>query len=201
MEITRVRGIVGYRKLELRAESRAVRKQNPATRLDLSAIAKGYAVDRVALFLEAAGIGNYLVEIGGELRGSGVNDRDTAWRVAIEIPQLPGGVQAMVNLQDMSIATSGDYRNYITINGQKFSHTIDPRTGHPVKHQLASVSVLDTDTMTADALATALMVMGPEHGFSFARDNGLAVYMLVRDGGELTEKISTKFSQYLEIID
>ncbi len=199
--LRRTRERVGPENLVLRDKPMAARKRHPGTRLDLSAIAKGYAVDKVAEYLNSAGIHNFLVEIGGELRASGVNDRGSAWRVAIEIPRPSGGVQALVNLQDMAIATSGDYRNYISIDDQQFSHSIDPRTGRPVTHQLASVTVLEKDAMTADAMATALVIMGPEEGFAYAVENDMAVYILVRNGSEMAEKITTNFSQYLEIID
>ena len=200
-EVRTALALVGFAGLELRNSPRSARKAYPGMRLDLSAIAKGYAVDQVSAFLDDVGIENYLVEIGGELRASGTTGQGGPWRVAVDIPTPSGGIQAIMKLQDISIATSGDYRDYLMIDGQRYSHTLNPVTGRPVAQALSSVTVLASDTMTADALATALIVMGPVDGFSYAVENDMAVYMLLRDGQRTTEKISTKFSQYLEIID
>jgi thiamine biosynthesis lipoprotein len=201
MAVKRALERVGFAGLELRASPRSARKAHPGMRVDLSAIAKGYAVDQVAAYLDVIGIENYLVEIGGELRASGTTEHGSPWRVAIEVPRPSGGVEAVVKMQDISIATSGDYRNFQMIDGQRFSHTLDPVTGWPVAHDLASVSVLAPDAMTADALATALTVMGPTKGFAYAVENDIPVYMLIRNGQETTEKISIKFSQYLDLMD
>ena len=144
--------------------------------LDLSAIAKGYAVDQVSRALEQK-VSHYWVEVGGEVRVKGKNAEGQAWRVGIERPAGEGkrGVYKILNLSDMSVATSGDYRNrYVDQNGKVRSHTIDPSTGKPITHLLASVSVLHEDCMYADAWATALNVLGPKKGLELANQLGIA---------------------------
>lgn len=168
-------------------------------RVDLSAIAKGYAVDRVAQTLEQAGHLSYMVEVGGEIRvgqakpASQPQGEGSPWRIAVERPTQEGGVFQVVPMTQAAMATSGDYRNFFTVDGQRFSHTIDPKTGRPVEHTLASVSVLHSSCMMADAYATALSVMGPEQGMAFAEQQGLAVLMLVRDGEQLQALRSSNF--------
>ena len=163
-----------------------LRKAIPGLQVDLSAIAKGYAVDRVHRALVDAGHGDVMVEIGGEVRVSGASPRGSAWRIGVERPsdQLRQA-QALVSLKDEAMATSGDYRNFYETGGQRRSHTIDPRTGRPVQHDLAGVSVIADDCMTADAWATALNVLGPERGPELAAAQGLAAYFLVRDDGQV----------------
>ncbi len=161
--------------------------------LDLSAIAKGYGVDQVARYLDRQGFHNYLVEVGGELRLKGHKPDGSAWRIAIEKPSTTGQVvQEVLAVTDVSVATSGGYRNYFEADGQRFSHTINPLSGRPITHKLASVTVLHPSCATADAMATTLMVMGPEKGLEFARDQGLAVYMLVKADGEGFDVIQTE---------
>ena len=173
----------GYGKLEVRLSPPALRKSEPDLYVDLSAIAKGYGVDRVAALLDAAGIENYLVEIGGELRARGLNFRRKPWRIAVERPDPAGRtVQQVVALGDAAMATSGDYRNFFESGGTRYSHTIDPATGRPVTHDLASVTVVGADAMHADALATALLVMGPDRGLQFAQASGLAALFISRTG-------------------
>lgn len=176
----------GYRHLEIDLENLTVRKANPLLRCDLSAIAKGYAVDRVARRLEDLGFDDFMVEIGGEVRTSGVNADGLVWRIGVERPQADrSGVWGAVELADAAMATSGDYRNYYERDGIRISHTIDARNGRPVTHKLASVTVIHPSCMTADALATALSVLGPEEGRAVVEREGLAVLFLIRteDGG------------------
>ena len=171
----------GYGKLHVRLSPPALRKSDPDLYVDLSAIAKGYGVDRVAALLDAAGIENYLVEIGGELRARGLNVRREPWRIAVERPDPAGRtVQQVVALTDAAMATSGDYRNFFEAGGTRYSHTIDPATGRPVTHDLASVTVVGADAMHADAHATALLVMGVDRGQTFARTSGLAALFISR---------------------
>lgn len=159
----------------------SIRKNAPMVQIDLSAIAKGYAVDRVAALLEDRGFGNFLVEIGGEIRASGTNADGDAWRVAIEAPDLARrGSYAVVELTDIGVATSGDYRNYFERDGRRFAHIIDPRTGRPATGNVASVTVLASSAMLADAYATALLVMGRDEALALATWESLAVLMLVR---------------------
>lgn len=168
-------------------------KKDKGIYLDLSAIAKGYGVDQVARYLDRQGFHNYLVEVGGELRLKGHKPDGSTWRIAIEKPSTSGQVvQEVLAVTNVSVATSGGYRNYFEADGQRFSHTINPLTGRPITHKLASVTVLHPSCATADAMATALMVMGPEKGLEFARGQGLAVYMLVKADGEGFDVIQTE---------
>lgn len=176
-------------------------KKDKAVYLDLSAIAKGFGVDQVARYLNQQGFRSYLVEVGGELRLKGHKPDGSAWRIAIEKPSSGGQVvQQVLALTDIAVATSGGYRNYFEADGQRFSHTIDPATGMPITHKLASVTVLHHSSATADALATTLMVMGPEQGLAFARTEGLAVYMLVKAEGDGFEVVQTEpFKQLADL--
>ncbi len=176
----------GYQRLEVDAAQHTLRKDRDAIRCDLSAIAKGYAVDRVTHELSRLGLHDFMVEIGGEVRTAGSNMGGGAWRIGIERPEKgPGGLWSAVALRDTAMATSGDYRNYYERDGVRISHTIDPRTGYPITHKLASVSVIHPNCMTADALATALSVLGPEDGRQLVEREGLAALFLIRtaDGG------------------
>ncbi len=168
---------------------RGVAKSRDGLRVDLSGIAKGHAVDLVAERLEAAGFDSYLIDVGGELKAKGRKADGAIWRVGIERP-VPGErqVQRVVNLEGGAIATSGDYRNFFERGGRRYSHTIDPRTGRPVEHTLASVSVIADSAMTADALSTALMVMGPVEGLALAESLGLPALFLLRSGGDIVER-------------
>ena len=153
---------------ELDADSLAIRKLKPAF-IDLSAVAKGYGADKLAELLRARGYRNYMVEIGGELRVSGKNTRGQLWRLAIEKPvPIPGEVFQAISVTDAGVATSGDYRNYFEIEGSRYSHTIDPLTGSPVKHNLVSVTVVASSSAAADAWATALNVLGGCKGLALA---------------------------------
>jgi len=156
---------VGWQKV--RVEEGSLIKANPAVQLDLSAIAKGYGVDAVAEVIRSFGIKNFLVEIGGEIVVSGLNPDRKPWRVGIESPAGTGIFQTL-ELSDGAMATSGDYRNFRTReDGSRFSHIIDPKTGRPAETDVASVSVLANSCMDADAVATALFVMGSETGMEW----------------------------------
>ncbi len=172
---------IGYQSLQTRQQPAAIRKQKPELSIDLSAIAKGYAVDAIGILLEKRGIKRYLVEIGGEIRVRGKNKQNQAWRIAIEKPTtLARSVQQGVLLKDGAIATSGDYRNYYEKEGKRYSHTINPKTGYPITHKLASVTILNKSAMVADAQATAIMVLGEKQGKVYALQQGLMVYMIIR---------------------
>ncbi len=178
----------GYEKLSVRRSPPGIRKAK-GMYIDLSAIAKGYAVDRVAGYLGSLGLANYLVEIGGDLKANGHNADGMPWAIAIEKPAPEGRmVQQVVHITGQAMATSGDYRNYYEHNGQRFSHTIDPRTGLPVSHSLASVTVWSATAMDADAMATALMVLGPEAGYELAHRRKLGAYFIVRTKNGFAEK-------------
>ncbi len=170
-DIDALRQYIGMDKIALK-RNRVV-KSNPNTVVNGNAIAKGYSSDIVAEFLEQKGIINYLVEIGGEIRIKGRNSSGEIWRIGIDKPvdgnHIPGQeMQVILQITDKAIATSGNYRQfYIDENGQKVSHTIDPKTGYPVKHNLLSTTVIAKDAMSADAIATAFMVMGVEKAFDY----------------------------------
>ena len=171
---------VGWRKVELDAAAGVLRKTAPDLGIDLSAIAKGYAVDRVHDALAGLGHGHFLVEIGGEVRTSGANESGLPWRIGIERPDEEGRVaQVAVELTDLALATSGDYRNFREVDGVRISHTIDPRTGRPIEHGLASVSVVAGTCLEADAWATALNVLGPVEGPEVAAREGIEAFFLV----------------------
>lgn len=172
--------------------------KNKPVALDLSAVAKGYAVDIVSNFLEMNALPDYLVEVGGEIRVSGFNSEGIPWRVAIEQPQLLASVNKIVGLTDMSIATSGDYRNYFERDGVRYSHTIDPKTGKPITHNLASVTVLNDSCAEADAWATAFLVLGPEQSIELAEKLDLAIYMLVRQNDQFIASSSRRFKSYVD---
>jgi thiamine biosynthesis lipoprotein len=179
--IAAARAHTGLDKLGVRPAPPALRKDDPALTLDLSAIAKGHGVDRVAELLAREGIENLLVEIGGEVYGRGHNGRGEPWRIAIERPRSEGrSLLRIVPLRDIGMATSGDYRNFFELDGVRYSHTIDPATGHPVRHNLAAVTVLADSAMAADAWATALLVLGPERGPELAAGRGLAALFITR---------------------
>ena len=188
---------VGYAKLTIDPARSTLAKRQPDVDVDLSAIAKGFGTDQVARALEAAGHDRYMVEVGGEVRARGTNIEGTPWRIGVEKPSsdLGRAVYEVVPLQDLAMATSGDYRNYReTADGKRFSHTIDPRTGRPIEHRLASVTVLHPSCMTADAMATALNVLGPEAGYALAEREKVAAFFLVRKAdGTFEEKATPAF--------
>jgi thiamine biosynthesis lipoprotein len=164
--------------------------------LDLSAIAKGYAVDDLGNLLKAQGIDSYLIEVGGEIIAAGVKPENMPWRIAIEAPNDDGrSVQIIIPLSNMGLATSGDYRNFFEQDGKRFSHTIDGRTGYPVEHDLASVSVLHHSVALADAWATALTVLGAERGLELAEAYNLAAYFIVRTESGYQQVSSRQFEQ------
>lgn len=197
-EILEALSHTGADKILLDTASHAVRKSDPDIYIDLSAIAKGYAVDRLADILEDKGILNYMVEIGGELRLRGINDRGSEWVIAVEKPD-PGSRSALTLIQpgQAAVATSGDYRNYFEENGVRYSHTIDPATGKPIMHSLASVSVINERCMTADALATALMVMGSDNGMAFAKEQKLSALFIVKSENGFESHATEQYKPYL----
>ncbi|MGB5256416.1 MAG: FAD:protein FMN transferase [Woeseiaceae bacterium] len=173
---------VGYANLQTRCEVPAVKKLIGSIYVDLSGWAKGYAVDQVASLLERNELQDYLVEIGGEMRVRGHNAEGLKWAVAVETPSTTQRVPHQVlRLTDTGIATSGDYRNYFEHDGELYSHTLDARTGRPVAHSLAAVTVVNPSAAYADAMATALRVLGPTDGPQRAEQLGIAAYFLIRN--------------------
>ncbi len=164
--------------------------------IDLSAIAKGYAVDVIGQYLSRQGIDDYLVEVGGEIIAQGNKALDTPWRIAVEAPNDQGrSAQMIIPLSNMGVATSGDYRNFFQYEGNRFSHTIDGRTGYPVKHGLASVSVLHESVAMADAWATALTVLGVKEGLVIAEQLNLAAFFIQRTDNGFEQYTSSQFKQ------
>jgi thiamine biosynthesis lipoprotein len=193
--ISDIRERVGFAHLQTRPG--ALRK-DAALYVDLSAIAKGFAVDEIVRLLEAQGLSDYLVEVGGELRARGKNPGGQIWRVAIELPDArQRRPYQVVELADMSMATSGDYRNYFERDGMRYSHTIDPATGSPIRHNLASVTVLAESAARADALATAINVMGADRGLALAEAQDLAVFVILKQPDGFEAKHSAAFAPYL----
>ena len=192
-----VREHIGYQRLQLDlAQGRLF--QAGGTYLDLSSVAKGYAVDKLADYLLVRGVENFLVEVGGELRALGQKPGGQSWRVAIERPVA--GVreaETVIEVEGMAMATSGDYRNFFEADGRRLSHLIDPRTARPVEHQTGSVTVLSERCSTADAWATALSVLGSEAGMRIAEQQGLAVLFLDRTGDGIEERYSSSFQAIL----
>ncbi|EFB71085.1 MULTISPECIES: FAD:protein FMN transferase [Providencia] len=176
-------------------------KTIPELYVDLSSIAKGYGVDVVAEYLESLNINNYMVDIGGEVRTKGKNGKDAPWRIAIEKPATDGvsqTAQEIIEPGDLSIATSGDYRNYFEQDGVHFSHTIDPKTGKPISHKLVSITVLADDCMTADGLSTGLNVLGPEAGLALAEKMNVPVFMIVKTDKGFEERYTKAFEPFLQ---
>ncbi|MFC4521837.1 FAD:protein FMN transferase [Cupriavidus pinatubonensis] len=198
-QVAQVRQQCGWDRIELDIDGgRAL--QPGGVSLDFCAIAKGFAVDAVAQYLESEGVAHHLTEIGGELRGHGVKPDGLPWWVQLETP--PDGAvaaqeQTLVAMYGLSVATSGDYWRFFDSEGRRYAHTIDPRTGYPASHALASVTVLHTECMMADALSTALTVLGPQAGMEHARRHGIAARFLVRTPGGFDEHLSPAFAAML----
>lgn len=199
-EITTARQQTGDAKLSFQLSPPALQKTLPHLYVDLSAIAKGYGVDAVALFLEKQGHSRYMVEIGGEVRAKGTNPSNQPWRIGIEKPQDidQQDIELVIPLHNMSMATSGNYRNFIMVQGKRVPHIIDARTGIPVMHGLASVTVLHPSCMTADALATGMFVLGSNEGLRLAEREKLAVLFLEPQGHRFVSKASTAFQQLIQ---
>ncbi len=193
--VEELRLLVGFDRIDLET----LTKPEAGVAIDLSAIAKGFAVDRVAERIAALGFPSFMVEVGGEVRTAGRNRHDKPWRIAIEKPQNTGrSLQRVVSLSGLALATSGDYRNFYEIEGVRYSHTLDPRSGRPVEHSLASASVVDPSCAVADAWATALMVLGPEPAYEMAVSESLAALLLTYRGDGLDERMTAEFRRLLD---
>jgi FAD:protein FMN transferase len=194
--IDSLRKFVGYRNVTLNERSRIV-KTRPEITLDFNAIAQGYSVDVIASYLEKKGVNDFLVELGGEVTAKGKKAPDSIWTVGIdkpeEDPMFERGLQAALPLNDMSMATSGNYRKFYEENGKRYAHIINPLTGYTQRHDLLSATVFAKDCMTADAYATAFMVMGREQTIDFLSKNqqlGLAVYLIYDNGNTWSSYVS-----------
>ena len=198
-EIETLRLRTGWDLIDLDQTAVQVTKTHRDLIADLSAIAKGHGVDRVVETLEAAELTNFMIEIGGEVGARGVNQKNLPWRIGIERP-VPGerAVELVVPLVDTSLATSGDYRNYYELDNKRISHTIDPRTGYPITHNIASVSVVHSSCAHADAYATGLLVLGLE-GLDLAEDFGRFSYFLIREDNDIfVGRMTSAFKRLLE---
>lgn len=183
-----------FQQVEL--QDNRLRKLDAELELDLSAIAKGYAVDVLSDTLRQAGFDHHLVEIGGEVRAHGQRFDGQSWKVAIQQPDDPSAsVNQVIALQQQAIATSGDYRNFVEIDGKRYAHIIDPKTGYPPDNGIASVSVITTNCMQADVLATALMVMDLQQGLAFAEQQNLAVFYILRNPTGFDTRASAAFQR------
>ncbi len=173
---------IGWRYLSIDTAAQRIKKSRDLN-LNVSAIAKGFAVDKLTEYYQSQGIANYLVEIGGEIRAKGTNAQGLPWKIGIEKPALVQQAQAqqIVTINNQAIATSGDYRNYFEENGQRFSHTIDPQTGSPVRHNIASVTVIADTAALADGFATALNLLGEQQALVLAEAEELAAYFILYD--------------------
>ncbi len=177
-----------------------VSKADTSLYVDLSTIAKGYAVDQLSLLLQAYKIDNFLVEIGGEMRLAGVKASGIPWKIAIEKPEtIQRSVQKLISIGQNAVATSGDYRNYYEQDGVRYSHLINPKTGYPISHNLVSVTVVHPSSMTADGLATALNIMGKEKALELAETYDIAVLLITREKDGFTEYTSAKFAQLVTV--
>jgi thiamine biosynthesis lipoprotein len=196
--VAAVRAKVGYRYLESRRAPPALRKATDVY-VDLSAIAKGFAVDRIAQRLSDLGCSDFLVDVGGEVRALGVNPKGEAWRIGVEVPdaQSFGAIQRVLRISGSGLATSGDYRNFLDMEGERFAHTIDPRTGYPVDHTLASVTVVHQSAMLADGYATLLNVLGPVEGFELAQRLELPALFLIRTPKGFEERYTKQLAPFL----
>lgn len=193
---------VGFEKIEISPTKWAIRKHAQDVKINLSAVAKGYAVDKVSEFLSSIGTRDYMVEIGGEIRVSGTKTEGLPWKIALEKP-LPTGseIQKIISLSDMATASSGDYRNYFEKDGVRYSHIISSTTLKPVTHKLASVTVFNKSCATADAWATAILAAGPEKGQYLAEKWNLSVYFIEKNTGTTFHtKTSKLFDEQIDFV-
>jgi thiamine biosynthesis lipoprotein len=185
--IDSLKALIGYQKVSY--DGKRVVKKDPRITLDCSAIAKGYGADVVARLLDEKGIKNYLVEIGGEVVTRGISEKRVPWKIGVtkptEDPTETGDLQTVLNVTDKAMATSGNYRNFYYKGGKKYAHTIDPKTGYPVQHNILSATVLCDECARADAFATAFMVMGLERAKKVLEKNpDLMVYFIYDKNGQ-----------------
>ncbi len=184
-----LRGIIGIEKV--RIHNGRIEKTVDGVALDLSAIAKGYAVDQLAALLKERGCANFMVDIGGEMVLSGRPDSGRAWRVGVEKPDASnlGSIQLVLHLTDLAVATSGDYRNFRVVEGRRVDHVMDPRALAPANNGVVAVSVVHAEAMFADAFATAAMVLGVEEALELAENEGFALLIMTKTGSDAPVEI------------
>ncbi len=196
--IDSVRRRVGYRNLEVTRSPAALRKRIAELTIDVNAVAPGHAADLLASKLAALGIADFMIDIGGEVRARGRNARGEIWRIAIERPlDAEPAPYAIARIGDAAITTSGEYRHYVMRDGRRYSHTIDPRTGRPVEHRLASVVVVQPTALKADAWATALNVLGENEGYALAERLQIPALFIVNEDGGWVHRMTAAFLPYL----
>lgn len=198
-EIAAARGRAGYRNLMVREKPPALRKALPELAVDLNSVAPGYTVDLLASRFAGMGLRNFMIDLGGEVRAQGRNAQGERWRIAVEQPR-EGAPQpyAIASLDNASITTSGEYRHFIVRDGRRYSHTIDPRTGWPVEHRLASVAVIGSSTLEIDAWATALNVLGAEQGYEIALERQMPVMFIIDAGHGLEHRMTPQFELHVQ---
>ena len=198
VEIQNMLKNVGMHRIHLQTDPGFVKKDTKEIYIDLSAIAKGYAVEKLAEHIRQKGMNNFLVEIGGEIFAQGFRTSEQPWTVAIENPSRESrSIHISIKLDNIGMATSGDYRNFRKVKDKYYSHSIDPHTGWPMQHKLASVTVLHPSTTYADALATGFLVMGKNKALEIARAQQLAVLFIERNGNNFIESHSPAMTQYI----
>ena len=198
-QIAELLKLVGPDKFVLDPAANTLTKTANSVYCDPASVSEGYAVDEVAEVLLTMGYKDFMVEVGGEVRCAGKNASGGPWKIAIEKP-VEGDrvIQQVVGLNDISLSTSGNYRKFYMVDGKRISHTIDPKTGRPVEHQLASASVLHPNCALADAYSTAIMVLGPEKGLAFAEKLGLPALLIIHgDDGQLITRETASFAGYV----
>jgi thiamine biosynthesis lipoprotein len=199
-EIAALRDRMGYGRLEVRLDPASLRKQHPLLTIDVNGVAPGYAVDVLAARFTALGLKSFMIDLGGEVLARGRNARGQLWRIAVERP-IDGDPQPfkVIELDNESVTTSGEYRHYFARNGERYSHTLDPRTGRPIRSR-GSVAIVGSSSLEIDAWATALNVLGPEEGLKFAdREDLAAMYVVVEEEGELEARMSRRFEDRVRL--
>lgn len=197
LEIKSIMSIIGINKLKVKMKPPSIKKSIPEMYIDLSSIAKGFGVDKVSEFLVQENHTNFMVEIGGEVFTKGKNHLGSTWRIGISTPDETFDIQKVVGIENYAMATSGDYRNFIFIDDKKYSHTIDPKTGWPIKHDLASVTVIHKNCMSADGFATAFEVLGAEKSLELAKKMKLPVFLIVRKDNQFVEYMTPEFINFI----
>jgi len=196
-EINSALETVSWKNIEVRLNPPAVKKKMSKIYCDLSSTAKGFGVDKVSGYLASIGVKNYLVEIGGELRAFGTKSKGEEWRIGISKPNNNSSIQEVIKLNNTSMATSGDYWNYFEEDGIRYSHTINPKTGRPISHKLASITILAETCLLADGLATAIDVMGEIKGLEFATENSLCAYFITRENDQFVVNYTESFNKLI----
>jgi len=190
---------VGFHKIKLQAGK--IIKENPHMQLNFNAVAQGYSVDVLAAYLESKGIENYLIDVGGEIFAKGRKPNGDLWKIGIEIPEEGSEERfynKVVSVENEAVATSGNYRKFYEIDGVKYAHSLNPKTGYPVRHSILSATVIAPNTAEADAYATAFMVMGVERTLEFVKNKPeLKVYLMYDKDGEIKTVASENFKPYI----